>query len=237
MPDSRAAPNSQPRRPKMRDVATLAKVSMSTVSRVVNGAPVDSAMERRVQEAIELLGYQPHIVAGDLRRASPRSRTVGFIVPDIGNPFFSTLQRGVEDVLRGHEIFLFATSTDESPTRQRKLVDAFAERAVSGLLVVPTEGDLTYLERLRDRGVPTVFVDRPSTSTVADLVTSDNRSGARRACEHLIEHGHTRIAMLGGLLGLHGEGDVYTTVERRRGYEDALERHGLAYGTKLVRQS
>ena len=237
MPDSSGAPNGQPRRPKMRDVATLAKVSMSTVSRVVNGAAVDAAMKQRVQEAIELLGYHPHVVAGDLRRANPRSKTVGFIVPDIGNPFFSTLQRGVEDILRGQEILLFASSTDESPERQRKLVDAFAERAVSGLLVVPTEGNLAYLERLRDRGIQTVFVDRPSPSAVADLVTSDNRSAARRACEHLIEQGHTRIAMLGGMLGLDGEREIYTTVERRLGYEQALERHGLSYGTELVRQS
>src|SRR4051794_27110124 len=236
MPDPPAA-HSTARRPRMRDVAAIARVSVSTVSRVINGAAIDPVLEARVRDAIDVLGYQPHTAAGDLPPGRPKNRTVGLGVADGRNPFFSLVQRGVEDVLGQQGIFIFASSTDENPERQRQLVDALAERSVSGLLVVPTEGELHYLERLRARGVPTVFIDRPSRTMEADLVTSDNRVAARRACEHLIAHGHRRIAMLGNRLGLDGALAVHTTVERLRGYRDALEANDLTYGDELVRHS
>src|SRR4051794_3317808 len=120
MPDSRASSATR-RRPRMRDVAAIARVSISTVSRVVNGLDVDPAMADRVRDAIQILGYQPHAAAGDLRRATPKSKTIGLIVADVGNPFFSVVQRGVEDVLGPRGIFIFAGSTDEQPERQRQL--------------------------------------------------------------------------------------------------------------------
>jgi LacI family transcriptional regulator len=223
------------RRPKMRDVAALAGVSLSTVSRVVNGTPVDPVLAARVQEAIQILGYQPNAAASDLRRTTPKTTTVGLIVADVGNPFFSQAHRGVEEVLRTRGTLSFAASSDEEPERERRIIEALAARDVSGLIVVPTDGDHGYLARLRDRGLPIVFMDRPAARMDADVVSADNAGAACQACEHLIEHGHRRIAMLGNRLGLDAGPIVYTTVERFNGYRQALERYRIPYDPALVR--
>ena len=222
----------------MRDVAALAGVSMSTVSRVVNDQLVDAELARRVREAIALTGYRPNATASKLRRIGRQTSTAGLIIEDVSNPFFAAVQRGVEDVLRAHDVMCFASSTDEDPRREREIIEALAERDVDGLLIVPTTADQGYLSRLRDLGTPIVFLDRPPRFLDADVVTSDNRDAARGACEHLIAQGHRRIGMLGDRLGVHPDRPaIYTAGERLAGYREALERHGIAFDPELIRHS
>src|SRR6201991_1134926 len=193
------------RRPTMKDVAGIAGVSLSTVSRVVNGAPpVDPELAAKVQRAIELLGYRHNHSAGTLRRANGQSASIGLIFEDVGNPFFAAIHRG-----------------DEDPQRERELTEAVLDRRVDGLVIVPTPSDHSYLMRDVAAGIALVFVDRPPQSIDADVVLSDHRGGAARAVAHLVAHGHRRIAYIGPAPILH------TSVERLAGYRDALAAAGI----------
>jgi LacI family transcriptional regulator len=214
----------------MKDVAAVAGVSLSTVSRVVNGSPpVAPELAAKVVRAVEVLGYRHNHSAGTLRRADGLSASIGLIFDDVANPFFSGIHRGVEDVARTRSVVTFAGSSDESPERERELIEAVLDRRVDGLIIVPTAGDHSYLLRDVAAGIAVVFVDRPPQSIDGDCVLSDNRGGADRATTHLIEHGHRRIGFVGY------EPVRYTAIERLAGYRDALERAGIAEEPDLVR--
>ena len=136
------------RRPTMRDVAALAGVSLSTVSRVVNGSPpVAPELALKVQRAVEIVGYRHNHTAGTLRRADGVSRTIGLIFEDVSNPFFSAIHRGVEEVARARGVVTFAGSSDEDPDRERELIEALLARRVDGLILAPTATEHTHLLR------------------------------------------------------------------------------------------
>lgn len=213
----------------MREVAALANVSLSTVSRVVNGGHgVRADLIARVHDAADLLGYRRDLTASTLRRADRQSASIGLIFEDVANPFFSALHRGVEDVARVRGVLAFAGSSDEDPGRERELAEAFGARGVDGLIVVPAPGDQSYLLRDREAGMALVCVDRPASFIDADAVVSDNAGGARVAVSHLIANGHRRIAFLGD------RPQVYTAAERLRGYREALARHGIPEDPALI---
>ncbi len=213
----------------MKEVAALARVSVATVSRALNGdATVDPDRLARVLEAVELLGYQRDDVASALRRGDRASASIGLIIEDIGNPFFSAAHRGVEDVARTHNVVTLAGSSDEDPEQERRLAATFTARRVDALIVVPSGSDHGYL-RERSGGIPLVFLDRPPRFLDADAVLSDNAGGARAAVSHLITAGHRRIGFLGGREA------IYTALERRRGYREALNEHGIAEDASLIR--
>src|SRR3954451_9526805 len=210
------------RRPTMKDVAAVAGVSLSTVSRVVNGhPPVAAGLAAKVERAGQVLGYRHNHTAGTLRRANGRSRTLALIIEDVSNPFFSAVHRGIEEVARTRSMVTFASSSDEDPRLEHDLIEAVLARRVDGLIVVPTAADHDYLLRDVANGLGLVFVDRPASSIDADAALSDNHGGARRAVEHLIAHGHRRIAYIGPPPVL------FTSVERLAGYRAALRHGGL----------
>jgi LacI family transcriptional regulator len=205
-------------------------VSLSTVSRVVNGVDVQPELARRVRDAVALLGYRRDLTASTLRRADRVSATIGLLIEDVANPFFSALQRNVEDVAVSRSVLTVAGSSDEDPARERQLVEELLARGVDGLIIAPTGGDQSYLARDRQAGVALVFVDRPPNFLDADVVVSDNAGGAYAAVAHLIEHGHSRIAFLGD------RPEIHTALERLRGYRNALADHRLREDPKLVHQ-
>ena len=214
----------------MKEDATLAGVSLATVSRVVNGDGNERLdLVERVQEAVSLLGYRRDLTATNLRRADRASASVGLVFDDVANPFHAAVLRGVETVARTRGVLPLVGSSDEDPARERELAEAFLARRVDGLIVVPSGRDHSYLRPERDAGVGLVFVDRPPAFIDADCVLSDNVGGAHAATTHLIEHGHRRIGFLGD------QERIFTAVERRRGYRDALNNHGIAYDPSLVR--
>jgi LacI family transcriptional regulator len=217
------------RRATMRDVASLAHVSVATVSRVVNGEEVGGDLAARVLDAIEVLGYRRDVTASTLRRSDRHSASIGLIFEDVANPFFSAVHRGVEDVAREHGTLTFAGSSDDDPERERELAEAFGSRGVDGLVIVPCTADHSYLERERRNGTALVFVDRPPRFVHADAVLSDNAGGTRSGVEHLIAGGHRRIAFLGDRPA------IFTAQERRRGYRAALAAAGLATDPALER--
>jgi len=218
------------RRPTMKDVAALAGVSLSTVSRTVNDDPgVREDLAAKVRNAVELLGYQRDEAASALRRSGRVSSSLGIIVEDVANPFFSAVHRGVEDCARSRGFLTFAGSSDDDGERERQLADAFIARRVDGLLIAPAGRDHRFLERERAAGVPLVFVDRPARWLEADAVVSDNAGGADAAVAHLIASGHRRIAFLGD------RAELFTTSERLAGYRTGLERHGLEPDERIIR--
>jgi LacI family transcriptional regulator len=208
-------------RPTMKDVAARAGVGLKTVSRVVNGEPgVTPDTERRVQEAIEALGFRRNDSARVLRKG--RTASIGLVLEDLADPFYGPLSRAVEEVARAHGALLINGSSAEDPDREQELALALCARRVDGLIVIPAGDDHRYLEPEIKAGVATVFVDRPAGRIDADAVLSDSFGGARAGVAHLIAHGHRRIGFIGDQARIH------TAVERLRGYRAAMEDAGLA---------
>ena len=212
----------------MKEVAKVAGVSLATVSRVVSGSgDVHPDLADRVQDAVKLLGYRRDLTASTLRRADRQSASIGLIIEDVSNPFFSAVHRGVEDVARPLGVLTFVGSSDEDPARERELAEAFSARGVDGLVIVPCAGDQSYLLRDHDAGTALVFVDRPPRFMRGDSVVSDNAGGAFAAVTHLIAAGHRRIAFLGDRLS------VFTAAERQAGYHQALAEAGIPRSPRL----
>ncbi|MDL2075086.1 LacI family DNA-binding transcriptional regulator [Streptomyces sp. GXMU-J15] len=207
-------------RPTMKDVAARAGVGLKTVSRVVNGEPgVTPETERRVQEAIEALGFRRNDSARVLRKG--RTASIGLVLEDLADPFYGPLSRAVEEVARAHGALLINGSSAEDPDREQELALALCARRVDGLVVIPAGDDHRYLEPEIRAGVATVFVDRPAGRIDADVVLSDNYGGARDGVAHLIAHGHRRIGFIGDMPRIH------TAAERLRGYRAAMEDAGI----------
>ena len=212
----------------MRDVAATAGVSLKTVSRVINGeAAVAPATAARVSGAIAELGFERNDLARSLRHGHS-SGTLGLVIEDVGNPFYSVVAQAVEDAARDRGLLLITASAREDPEREHELATALLRRRVDALLVVPTTRDHRYLLRNGDH-VSAVFLDRPPGGIDADTVLADNAAGARRGTEHLLAHGHERIAFLGD------DGDLFTARERLTGHRAALDAAGIPQEAALVR--
>jgi LacI family transcriptional regulator len=209
----------------MRDVAAAAGVSLSTVSRVVNGIEVQDELERRVHDAVRRLDYRPDVTLDEHQVAG----SIGLVCDDLSDPFFGALQRGVEDVAHERGVLAFAASTDTAPGREREVVSGLAGRGVEGLIVAPAATDERHLRREADAGLALVFVDRPARWIDADAVLSDSAGGARAAVEHLAAAGHRTIAFLGDREWL------YTATERLRGYREGLAAAELGADKRLAR--
>ncbi|MCA2216477.1 LacI family DNA-binding transcriptional regulator [Jidongwangia harbinensis] len=187
------------RRPTLTQVAALAGVSLKTASRALNREPnVAPDTGRRVRDAADLLGYRLNGIARELRRGAT-STLVGLISGDLANPFYSAVASGIERELRQHGLQLVTANNDEDSGLERHLVEAFLERRVRALLVVPSADRHDYLAVEGNRGVPFVFVDRPPNGVAADAVLIDNSGGARSAADHLLGGGHRRIALVADL--------------------------------------
>ncbi len=187
------------RRPTLTQVAELAGVSLKTASRALNSEPnVSAPTGRRVRDAADQLGYRLNGIARELRRGGTSS-LVGLVSGDLTNPFYSAVASGIERELRRHGLLLVTANNDEDAELERSLVDAFLERRVRALLVIPSGDDHEYLAVEGNRGVPFVFLDRPPDGLAADAVLIDNAGGARSATEHLLTAGHRRIALVADL--------------------------------------
>lgn len=208
-------------RATMRDVAALAGVSLKTVSRVVNReAGVSEELVARVSRAAEQLDYRPNLTASNLRRADQRTGTIGLLVEDVANEFFASIHRGVEEVARETGVAVIAASLDRDPAMERDLVAAFASRRVDGLILAPTAPEQGYLTNELRNGWPMVCIDRRPRGVDIDSVVTDNREAAANGVAHLIGHGHTRIAFIGG------QSTLSTEQARYSGFVDAMAEAG-----------
>jgi LacI family transcriptional regulator len=213
----------------MRDVAVRAGVSLKTVSRVINGeAGVAAATAAKVGEAIAELGFRRNDLARSLRQGRTSS-TLGLVIEDVANPFYSAIAQAVEAEARERGYMVITGSCEEDPERERELIGALLRRRVDALLLVPASREHSYLRRELADGTPVVFLDRPPEGLEADCVLLDNVGGARAATEHLLAQGHERIALVAG------PSELYTAGARLAGYREALAAAGLPRNHELVR--
>jgi LacI family transcriptional regulator len=209
-------------RPTLRDVATAAGVHPATASRALNQATrglVRPATVQRVQEVAERLGYQVNPIARSLKTS--RSETIGILVPDLTNPLFPPILRGVEDVLVERGFTALTSNTDNDPARTAASFAALQARQVDGFIIMTAHRKDPLLREAVARHVPMVLVNRLTDDLAVSSVTGDDTTGVTRVVDHLVGLGHRRIAHLAGPLAT-STGDV-----RLRAFESAMRRHGL----------
>ena len=204
-------------RPTMVDVARVAGVALSTVSRVVNGDPgARPETVARVQAAISSLGWELDERARQLR--SGETGTLGAAARDIGDPFV----RATERAARAHGLMMLTASTTDDEAAETQIVKSLCRRRFDGLVVEPIGDDHSYLAREIENGLAVVAIDRPFTGIEADAVTSDNRAGIRAALGHLAAAGHERIAYIGDFER------IYTGRERASTFRRCAARRGAS---------
>ena len=181
----------------IRDVARRAAVSVGTVSNVLNRPELVSAARREsVRRAITELGFVPNESARHLRRG--HGRTIGLVVLDVANPFFTDVARGVEDAANAAGLVVILCNSNEDRAREAGYLDVLEEQRVQGVLLTPVDGGAARLARLRERGIPVVLLDQRAPRKEFCSVSVDDRLGGQLAVGHLIDAGHRRIAFVGG---------------------------------------
>jgi len=213
--------------PTIQDVARHAGVAAVTVSRVINNASyVGEETRARVEAAITALGYVPNRLARGLR--SKQTQTLGLVLTDITNPFWTTVARGVEDVASSHHFNVIFCNTDESEAEQAKELTGLVQKRVDGVLLVPAASSAEPVAFLREQGVPVVVVDRRVPDCTVDSVRCDSEQGAYELVRLLLNLGHTCIA------ALSGPEKVSTARDRAAGYRRALAEKGLDSDAEIV---
>jgi len=213
----------------LKELSRLAGVHPSTVARVLNADPrqrVSDEVRDRIVALAHEHGYQPNSLARSLR--TKRSYVIGTLIPDISNPFFAAMFRGVEDLLARHDFNVILANTDDDPIREQRSLDMLQGRQVDGLLLATARRHDPAVARLAAQHVPFVLVNRHTEPLAANAVVPDDYGGAASAVEHLASLGHRRIA--------HIAASDFTSTghDRRRGYDAALRRLGLPIDDALV---
>ena len=204
----------------IRDVATHAGVSHQTVSRVINHSEqVTSETRERVKAAIKELGYRPSRLAQSM--VTQKTRTIGLVVADITNPFFFEVARGVQDAALAQGYNVFVCNTDDNPQGEQDILALLASQEVDGVILSTASSSDEELLAFAENYKPLVVINRDIDHPKASLVNVDICKGAKLAVEHLIERGHTHIAMLSH------EGHRPDNVRRVIGYRETLEAHGI----------
>src|ERR687893_1947748 len=213
----------------LRDVARVAGVHAATVSRALNEETrplVNEETARRVLKAAEELGYQPNPIARGLK--TNRSYTIGVLIPDLTNPLFPPILRGIEDRLEEDGYTPLMANTDNDPERERIDWHAMRARQVDGIVAATARRDHGLLDELVDSGIPVVLVNRRAPDSGVPSATADDRRGIRLAVEHLAQLGHTRIAHIAGPL------ELSTGLDRHEGFHEAMSELGLEVDPELV---
>jgi LacI family transcriptional regulator len=213
----------------LKELAARANVHPSTISRVANNDPslrIAQATRSRIEALLRETEYRPNGIARGLKLRQTLVWAV--VIPDITNPFFGALFRGIEDgaLPRGYNVLL--CNTDGSPERQRSHLQSLTARRVDGVILASTVLKDPAVRWLRHQGIPYVLVNRFSDEALDPFVGSDDVTGARLATQHLVGLGHVRIAHLAG------QTSVSTGVQRRRGYQAALAEAGLGFDPELL---
>jgi LacI family transcriptional regulator len=211
----------------MRDVAKTAGCSINTVSRALNGkSEVSSETKTRILEVAARLRYKPDRLARGLR--SSKTGTIGVIVGDIGNPYFSMVVKGIVKTARAHDYNIVLQGTDEDYDREREAIQVILSERVDGVIIAPTQKGTETIVELGKSEVPFVLVSRYFTDLGTDYVIMDDLQGGFLAAEHLIKQGHRHIAMVNGPL------HISSARERFEGYKKALSERGIEFDASRV---
>ncbi|WP_424862385.1 LacI family DNA-binding transcriptional regulator [Streptomyces sp. MMS24-I29] len=213
----------------IKDVAAEAGVSVATVSRVLNSHPSVSPDARtRVLAAVEALGYRPNAVARSLR--TDQTRTLGLVISDVLNPYFTELTRFVEEEARALGYSVIIGNADERPDLQEHHIRTLLDRRIDGLLVSPADGSSPCMLGTAAGGTPMVFVDRWIQGVDVPVVRTDGRAAVRDLVAHLHRLGHRRLAIIAGPAA------TTTGDERVEAFREAMREHGLALPDSYIGQ-
>src|SRR6185312_2720230 len=217
----------------LKDVAKYLGVSTALVSYVINNkekeARVSEKMAKKIRSAVVKLNYQPNQIAKSLK--SGKTNTIGLIVADISNPFFSSIARIIEDEARKKGYVVIFGSSDESAEKSQDLLNVFQNRQVDAFIIAPAENTEKQIMALQETGMPVVLIDRYFPSIQVDSVHIDNFQAAYKAVEHLINNGRKKIAMMAY------DTNLPHIQERKRGYKAALKAHGIRFKKEWLKEA
>lgn len=214
----------------LHDIALKSGISISTVSRILNKKSakyrISKETEKTVLKTAKELNYRPNQLARGLRLK--KTHTIGLIAPDIANPFFALIIKGVQTQAHQLGYSLVVCDTDEDLALEIEHVNLLYSKGVDGFIVMPVGQKFQHLQFLLDNGIPLVLVDRCSEELKTSTVVVDNFAGAFEAVDYLAKHGHRKIAIIQGLP------DTFTSRGRLRGYLKALEVNGIPVDESLI---
>ncbi|NME70651.1 LacI family DNA-binding transcriptional regulator [Flammeovirga aprica] len=215
----------------LKSIAKDLNISPGTISRVLNGKAkeyrISEATVKRVKAYAQKVGYTPNLVAKSLQAS--KSFTIGLILPDISNPFFSTMAKHIEQQASAMHYSILLMDSDEQLEKETKALQQLYSRKVDGIILCPVgfEGS-HYKEQFKDMGIPVVFVDRYLKGIDVPFVSSNNYKGAYDAVEFLIQKGHKTIGLI------QGDQKLLTVNEREKGFKEALQDYNISFNANLL---
>jgi len=210
----------------MKDIARDLGVSVVTVSKVLrNHSDIGEQTRKRILQRMKEVNYQPNPAARTL--VSGRTNLVGLIVPDLVYPFFAQVAKGISAKLRAQEYSLIISSSEDDPNMERREIDQMLARRVDALILASVQSNAESLNKMLDRGIPCVLLDRKLPGVSANFVGIDDVNAGMIATNHLIEMGCKTIAHIGG-------SDVSTALDRQSGYSIALAQRGLGLPPEYI---
>lgn len=216
--------------PTIKQVADLAGVSTATVSRVLDDSTgVSQELIDRVRDAVRTLDYHPNRAARNLRKRV--AQTVGVVISDIQNPFFTSVVRGIEKVLVEADFNLLLCNSDEDPKREKVHLSTLRSEGVAGIILASARSDSDSYQQLLNSRTPLVGIDRIPEQLSMDVVSVTNTRGAFNAVSHLADFGHTRVALISGPRQLS------TARQRLDGYEEAVRSRNLVNSADMIQFS
>jgi LacI family transcriptional regulator len=214
----------------IKELASLLGISVTTVSRVLNGKAslyrISPATSEKVMNAAREFNYLPNSIARGLRLE--KTETLGLIIPDISNPYFASMARTIELESRSQGYSLILCDSMDDLQTEKEQLKLLAGRKVDGIILAPVGKKFDHIRECRKKGIPVVIIDRYMPGGSIPFITTDNYQGARDAVEHLISAGHRTIACIQGLKG------ISINTDRVNGYTDALKSHGLPVDESLI---
>ncbi|MCF6092790.1 LacI family transcriptional regulator [Microaerobacter geothermalis] len=215
-------------KPTIKDVAKLANVSIATVSRVINNSPlVTEETKRLVHRAIRELGYEPNALARGL--VNRKTNTIGVLIPDVSNFFFSEVFKGMEDAAHQFGINVIICNTDMSKDRMLKYIKFLKEKQVDGVIFTSEPVTEEYRASFISLGVPVVLISTSDEEGTFSSVKVDDYQAAYDGVSYLISKGHTQIGMISGSFD-----DPIAGLPRYEGYKQAIADHGIPFSQDLV---
>ena len=213
----------------MKDIAKMTGLGLATISKYMNGGKVRPNNKKLIEDAVKELRFVPNEFARSLKTS--QSRTVGVVIPELGNQFITSIIITMEDILRKHDYAVIVCDCRTDPRREKEAVSFLMHKRVDGLINMATDTTGAHLQPALDAGIPIILVDRMLKSLIGKVsaVVVDNVDAAEKATRHLLEAGHTDVGLI---LGNEG---IFTTQKRREGYLNACAEYGITPSSELIR--
>lgn len=217
----------------LKDVANALGVSTALVSIVLNGKAkqyrIGEDMAERVLKVSKEMNYSPNLIARNLRGG--KTQLIGLIVTDISNPFFSSVSRVIENKANELNYTVIFGSSDENFNNTKNLVEVLLNKGVDGLIIVPCDGSEKFIEKLQERGIPIVLLDRYFPNLNVSFSSLDNFKATELATQHLIKQGYTKISLIAY------KSEMNNVTDRILGYEETMKKAGLSANINIKRVS